>query len=329
MEEYIYLISGSIILLLTIFDFFFTTLSGSGASFFTRFISMISHQLIQLGVKLAGRKVYSLSGMIVNLMVLASWVILVWLGLFLLFSSDPGAITNSNNRMASSIERLYFTGYVLSTLGIGNFKPTTPFFELLTSLFSFFGFVFFTTSMTYLISVSSAVINKRTMALSIHSLGDTPKELVKNLMEKDSSFAYQKISTLQEMIQRHYVNHQAYPVLHYYSTSDVASSISISLAILDEALNIMLYAPKQNKYFNELTPLRSSLTKLLQKIQQKYTRSTDDNKHSFRNVTFLNKIDETLFIEKIPLSQRREVLGKMLSSEGYNWKDVFEGYDEA
>ncbi|NJW55782.1 ion channel, partial [Salinimicrobium oceani] len=96
--------------------------------------------------KFFGRKVFDYSGMIVNLAVLFVWILLVWLGLFLVYSYDPSAITNSDSRPANWVERLYYTGYVLSTLGLGNFKPTTPFFEILTSVFSFFGFIFFTSS---------------------------------------------------------------------------------------------------------------------------------------------------------------------------------------
>lgn len=149
--------------------------------------------------------------MLVNLAVLVVWLLLVWLGLFLVFSFHPEAIVNSKGSTASAVERLYFTGYVLSTLGVGNFQPITPFFEILTSLFSFFGFVFFTTSMTYHVSISSAVINKRSLALAIRDLGTSPDEVFIHLHNMDTSFCYQQLSNLQHMIDKHSTYYQAYP----------------------------------------------------------------------------------------------------------------------
>src|SRR5690606_21164350 len=108
------------------------------------------------------------------LKVLSVWIILVWVGLFLVFTSNPEAIVNSDGIAANLWERLYFTGYVLSTLGMGNFYPTSPFFEILTSFFSFFGFIFFTSSITYFLSVSSALVKKRLLAKTINNLGKSP-----------------------------------------------------------------------------------------------------------------------------------------------------------
>lgn len=216
MKETFYLLAGILLLIIVGIDFFYTTLSGSGASFVTKSVSKLTHQLVLRAGK-TFRKVYSLSGMLVNLSVLAIWVFLAWLGLFLLFSFQPEAITNSKGIPATAVERLYFTGYVLSTLGIGDFKPITPFFEIVTSLFSFFGFVFFTTSMTYLLSISSAIINKRSLALAVRNLGESPDEIVRNLLNMETSFVYQQLSNLQHLIDQHSTYYQAYPVLHYYN----------------------------------------------------------------------------------------------------------------
>ena len=138
-----FLLTGTLLLLLIMYDFFFTTLSSSGAGFFTKWVSIFTHKIINALVRIMGRKVYNISGMLINLTTLANWVFWVWLGLFFIFSFDPGGIVNSDGRMATAVERLYFTGYTLSTLGIGNFYPTTPFFEILTSIFILFRFCFF------------------------------------------------------------------------------------------------------------------------------------------------------------------------------------------
>lgn len=325
MVENIYLILGFSLLAIVIYDFFFTTLSGSGAAFLTRLVSALAHKLQLFLSSIFGRKIFSLSGMLVNLIVLAMWVLLVWLGLFLVFSSNSGAIVNSSGRIASSVERLYFTGYVLSTLGIGNFKPTTPFFELLTSLFSFYGFVFFTTSMTYLVSISSAVMHKRSLALAIRDMGKDPAEVVKGLLEPDPSFSYTQISALQQMIERHTVNHQAYPVLHYFNNPDHASALSINLTVLDEAVSILLRSSK--KPFNkEIKPLKNSLDQFLHHVKEKYGNLVDAD--DIPNINWFNlDLPDGIFHRELKddenLASRRMVLGGLLQGEGFSWNNVY------
>ena len=321
MPETLYLILGALLLAVIICDFFYTTLSGSGSGFISRFVYLLSHKLLQLGVKLSGRKIYSISGVLVNLMLLFVWVSAVWFGLFLIFSSDPAAITNDMSRPADTVERLYFTGYTLSTLGMGNFNPTSPLFELLTSVFSFFGFIFFTTTMTYLISVSSAVIHKRTLALYIHNLGETPEKILNDLLEKDPAYCYQIFSSLQQMIDRHSVNHQAYPVLHYYGNADPASSFGLNLPILDEAVRLLLQNQLANELNAELQPLRRSLTRYLRHMEKKYARTLHRENDS--NLPGPGEVPHWALPDEPAFKERRKILGGLLRSESFGWKDVY------
>lgn len=323
MPEFLYLVLGALLLTVVGCDFFYTTLSGSGSGVVSRSVYFLSHKLLQLGVKLVGRRFYSLSGVVVNLMLLLVWVMLVWLGLFLIYTSDPGSIVNNDDRPADTIERLYFTGYTLSTLGMGNFNPTSPFFELLTSILSFFGFIFFTTTMTYLISVSSAVIHKRSLALYIRNLGETPEELLNGFLNKDTSFCYQAFSTLQQMIDRHSVNHQAYPVLHYYGNADPDSSFSLNIAVLDEGVSLMLRNQQANDLANELQPLRRSLTRFLQHMEEKYTQTLYREKDSDSYLPKPGEIPHWATPDESAFKDRRKILGGLLRSESFGWRDVF------
>ena len=196
MYETFLLISGAVILVVVLYDFFFTTLSGNGTGFITGYISIASDKIIRSFSKLFGRKTFNFRGLLVNLIVLSFWIILIWAGLFLLYSSNPDAIINSDGRVANIWERIYFTAYTISTLGMGDFIPTSAFFEILTGLFSIIGFIFFTTSMTYFISVSPALVNKRTISKSITSLGDTPQKISRQFLNLSSSHLFQQLVSL-------------------------------------------------------------------------------------------------------------------------------------
>lgn len=315
----IFLLFGIFILLIVIYDFFFTTLSGSGAGFIANNISILSDRVIQFLVRATGRSAYNFHGLFVNLMVLSVWIILVWLGLFLLYSSNPEMITNSDGKIANNWERLYFTGYTLSTLGMGNFKPTSGFFEIVTSCFSFFGFIFFTSSMTFFISVSSAVVNKRTLAKSIFNLGKSPQEIARKFIALDTSYSYQQLLILQEMIDKHAVNHHSYPVVHFYTQVKAKDSFSLNLARLDEALSILISSDKGGNLQQEVEPIRSSITSLLSTLNENFSKS-------------LPKVKDPVEISIFPyqknvnhqkdLQERRRTLVRLLKAENFKWQDV-------
>lgn len=321
--EIIFLSLGIAILIIAIYDFFFTTLSGGGAAFITRMVTFVSQKFLRLLVNLFGRRMYSLSGMVVNVLVLLVWIAIIWTGLFLIFSSDPDAIVNNSNRPADIWERLYFTGYVLSTLGLGDFKPITPAFELLTGIFSFYGFIFFTTSMTYLVSVSSAVIHKRSLALSIRNLGNTPEDMVYRLLNQDLSFSRQNLATLQDKIERHAINLQAYPVLHNYANSQKAGSLSLNLVALDEALSILLNSKDGDKMKNALTAIRAAVSYFLNHMESNFSRTIHSvDGPDIHHLPGWELITHTFHVDP-QLQQRRRLLGGILKHESFDWDDVY------
>lgn len=322
MTETLYLLIGIVLLLVVIMDFFYTTLSGSGVGYLTKTVLSIAHRMIQHVVRIFGRGTYRFSGMIVNLLVLGIWIFVVWLGLFLVFSSDPGSIVDSDGGFANHWERLYYTGYVLSTLGMGDFIPTAPAFQILTSCFSFFGFIFFTSSMTYLISVSSAIIAKRTLARTIQNLGKNPEKLAEKFMEMDTSYSYQQIMSIQEMIDNHVVNLQAYPVLHYYSHPQAKVALSINFTRLDEAVSMLLASDNAEHLHRELAPLREALTHFLNHLNENYFPKNFTEKQPDTSLPLPYEISGA---NKEELKHRRRILSGFLKSESYNWEDIYPG----
>lgn len=322
MKEITFLIAGSTIVVVTLCDFFYTTLSGNGAGFVTSTCSSLIHNFILLLEKKLGKKVLSVSGMVVTLSILIIWILSVWGGVFLVYSYDPDGIVTSSGESASLAERLYFSGYVLSTLGIGNVKPVTPLFEILTSCFSFFGFIFFTTSMAYLLSVSSAIIQKRSLALAIRNLGENPIEIVQALVGMKESIRYSQITNLQEMINLHSTYYQAYPALHYYHHSGNDVSFGVNLVALDEALSIVL-SNNSNSLSKELQLLRGSLNDLLQHLESRYKHKSDEAPEiNWNSYDLPDEINKGL-IEDIGLKERRKTLSGLLSNENRSWKDVY------
>jgi hypothetical protein len=328
MAETFYLIAGLFILLAVLYDFFYTTLSGSGAAFLTKFLSASFHSIQIIFFRFFGRNVFKLSGILINLGLLTFWMISFWVSLFLIYTSDPDSIVNSTTlRAASASERLYYTGYVLSTLGNGDFRSVSAAFQLLTSVGSFLGFIFFTTSMTYLISVSSAVIHKRSLALAIQNLGETPSAIVKNILNLDSRYTLHQIALFQQMIDRHSISHHAYPVLHYYINSEKETSLSINISKLDEAVSILLSSPEAHHFNKELQILQYSLDHFLEHMESKYDQISESDKRfdiDWKNLDLPEELSTHDFkYDRHKLNERRQILHGLLKNEGYTWDNVY------
>ena len=324
MEATLYLVLGILILLVTFYDFFYTTLSASGAAFITKYFSMFLHRFLLGTAKILGRKVFSLSGVWINLPMLFLWLLLFWIGLFFVFSYNPEGIVSSTGKVASAVERFYFTGYVFSTMGLGNFKPITPFFEVLTSIFSFLGFIVITTSMTYFISVSSAVIEKRSISLLIRNIGKNPQEVLDNLLETKPPLRGQQFSTLQQFIDKHSNNHQSFPVIHFYNTPKLDSSLSINLTVMDEALSIILNSEKLNELHSEIQPLRKSITNFLDHVQEKFNIKLDSAPTvKWQDLNLTSDVLQEGEFSQNELASRRKILGGLLKGENYGWKEVY------
>lgn len=324
MKENIFLILGIIILSLIIYDFFYTTLSSSGASFISRMFLNLAHKFLIFSSNIFGRIIFNVSGMIVNIILLVMWITLVWLGLFFIFSYYPDGIVNDVGKSANNIERLYFTGYVLSTLGMGNFVPTTPVFQILTSIFSFFGFIFFTTSMSYLLSISTAILHKRVVALSIKNLGEYPLEMVKNILHMDERLRRNQFLHIHHNLDKHIVNHKAYPVLHYFITANKKNSFGRNIAVLDEAINILYSSDSDLNKHQDINQLRNSISSYLKHLEEEYGLISDVRIDiQLEELDLPSEINKAEDAEIESIISRRKILSGLLKAEGLSWKDIY------
>jgi hypothetical protein len=169
------------------------------------------------------------------------WVGLLWAGWVLLFSAEPGAVVAStSNAPADLAGRVYYVGFVLFTLGTGDYVPVGGTWEVLSAIASLSGLFVVTLAITYVLSVVSAVAAKRRLAGSIHSLGDTPADLVRRAWD-GSGFAGldQHLPSLGSELEYHDQRHAAYPILHYFHSTERRTALGPAVAVLDDALLIL------------------------------------------------------------------------------------------
>ena len=246
----IYLIIGVIFYVSIVMDIIQTTLSMRGGGWLT---SRFSHLFWKFFLVLSGRngksRILTHAGYILLISIVLIWVFLMWASLVLILFSQPGAIIDSTTMVPANLwQIIYYSGYTISTLGMGDYVASGDVWRLLSTIYSFTGLILLTMSVTYFIPVLSAVIDQRKLGLNLSTLGKTPQEIVLNAWNgNDFHRLTDKIDGIANSIIKYSQQHRAYPVIHYFHNNKQKSSVVLQLARLYEALIILCGENKERR----------------------------------------------------------------------------------
>lgn len=255
---------GLIIIVLIFLDFFHTTLSGNGFGIFSKVLNQLINRLI---LQNRNRKIFQYSG-ITHLMVTSFiWLSLLFLGAFIIFSAGEEMVVNGTTGIpASKIERFYYTGYVLSTLGIGDFVPGNDSSRILTGILSFSGFILITTGLTYLLSIINAVLSKKQLSFFISTMGKDVEEIYQFFKNQEAlSSLISDASDLRQQILKNSSSYLAFPMSNYFLTKNHDSALIVQLARLYEVLMVIrLDWDKNTVQYNKVTSTICAIEKYLE-----------------------------------------------------------------
>ena len=178
------------------------------------------------------------AGGLLSFCTVVMWMGLLWFGWTLIFLPVADAVVRtSTGEPADPVERIYFTGLTLFTLGLGDYRPDGPLWQILTALCVANGFLAVTMSATYLVPMLSAAVQKRAVASMIDSLGNTPEDIVINGWRDDSLLSLgSRLASISSQIVSTATSHLSYPILHTFSTTQAGRALSVQIAKLNEAL---------------------------------------------------------------------------------------------
>jgi hypothetical protein len=231
-------ILGGILVAFGALDALWTTLwvDGNAGPFTRRHNSWMRRAIL----KFAGRnhRALSMTGPIVLVTSVLVWAVIPWVGWVLLFSGDSQSLMNARLRIpADVVDRIYFTGYTMFTLGNGDFTPNGKFWELATAFASLDGLFMLTLAVTYLLAIIEAVVAKRSFASQVWALGHNAEEFLLHCWDGNGFPAVElQIVSLTEQLQLVTEQHHAYPMLHYYHEARKKQSVSQNLAVFSEVL---------------------------------------------------------------------------------------------
>jgi hypothetical protein len=333
--NYFLFILGVVLLIITATDLINTSLSVRGAGFITKRLSKsIWSILLVVNRKMGRRKVLESGGAIILVSILINWLLLIWLSASLLFISKPDSLMNVETNSATTItNKIFYTGYTLSTLGLGDIEPEGDFWDILTAILSFTGLTLISIAITYLIPVVSAEITKRKISVNINSLGSTVEEILLNYWNgKDFKELEQPFISLIDSIILHAQNHKAYSVLHFFHSSDRKEAFVLNLTNLDEVLTVLLHnIPKEQRPSqNVLIRLRKAISSYL--VTLPATFITPGKKTP--PIQILTELENKgipimtgteVDLEYIKLTTRRRLLLSLIEDDGWEWSDLQSG----
>ncbi len=245
-------LTGALLIVLALADIFLTVLYPRDQAGFImpRINRRVWLAARWLGLRFGsrGRQLMSFCGPLLVVLSVAFWAVLLAVGFALIYMPALGTDIQASN---SPIEprfwsAFYFSAYALTTLGVGDLYAVTPAYRVLCVVEAALGFTVLTMTLTYLMSIYSALVEQNTFASYIHTLSGCTADssvLLRRLVNDDavadaqSSLARDLLGILEA--------HHHYPVIKYFTYPQPHYSLARVLLLCLDLVSISRSCPKE------------------------------------------------------------------------------------
>lgn len=322
-------IGGLALVLIPLVDVLRSVLSTRGGGPLTTLVTVGCWKGSRLHFRLTrNRSILEANGLITLIMIFAMWVVPMWLGWTAVFSAADGVIFHQlTGEEATGWDRAYFAGMVFLTLGTGDMLAEGAGWRLVSVLASFNGLVIITLTITYLLSVIAAEIDKRKLAMRVNSLGESPVEIVENGWTGDDfeSLEEQLVDVSADLMHQA-ERHVAYPLLQYFYSANKQVSLSRSLAKLEDTLTLLRDCVDESVRPDalRLQMLCDALQAYCDRIESAHLTPVE-NPPPLPDVSTLREqgivaCDDGAVAQAFERREsRRRILGQLLESNGWCW----------
>jgi hypothetical protein len=331
--NYFFFSAGLLLFIISLADVAFTSFSARGAGFITAYTTKkLWRFCVQLCEQLKNNYFLRFAGVLTVCVTLLQWILLLWTSAFIMTLSDDSSIINGQTKLpAGLLDKIYVTGYSLSTMGNGDFEGGSELWRIYLAVLSISGMVVVTVSLTYLIQVLEGVTTKRALSNSISSLGTTPEKLLLHAWNgKDFSSLNMPLFLLEGQITALAEKHLSYPVLHYYYSEKRSKSLPINLAILDEAMTILhgIIPPEYCTNQLAIRTIRGSISSFLQTLKSNLISKAEEEP-PIPSLAILIANNVSVNRQRVPLAfsenkERRMLLLGLLKDDARKWQTVYE-----
>ena len=320
------------IYIVVVSDIVMTTLTMKGGGWMT---NRLCRWLWRLALNICGRdgksNALTHTGYLLLAVIVLLWVLMLNLSFSLVLMAQIGSVMDATTKLpATGWEIVYYSGYVLSTLGLGDYVPSTDTWRLVTNLYAFTGLIFITMSVTYFIPVLSAVIKQRKLGINISGLGDSPQEVILNAWNGENfDFLKFQLLNLSDELVDHNQNHRAYPIIHYFHNNKRKNAVVLQIAKLNEVVYLFQEYIRKDLSLNksDLLAIGSALNNYKEVVRDVTRVKMIQN--SSVSTPIHKLIDKGLLVdnfEQIELNdamhKNRMVYQSLVEQAGWQWDDV-------
>lgn len=302
-----------------------------GGGFLTARLTTWAWRGVMAAVGRRHHEALSLFGPTILVSVMVLWGLLLWSGWVLVFSGDPASLVENSPREtpADWPSRVWFVAFAVSTMGNGDYTPSGGTWQLVASLTTLSGFFLASLVISYLVSILSAVVAKRSFAGQVSGLGETPVDLLKNTWNGESFRTLDlPLNSLSGMLGALTEQYLSYPILQYYHGARAAKSPAVGIAVLDEALTLLQYGvPERNRpTVAILHSARAGVAGYLETLQSAFIDPAEEappapdlGKLREAGIPTVGDAEFEAALEN--LKERRRKLHGLLLADGWQWPE--------
>jgi hypothetical protein len=328
------LLFGCFLVIWALIEALWTTLwiDGNSAPFTSRLTTWI-WKAFRLVDRSNHHRFLSLSGPLTLFFTVVVWIFLLGFGWTLMFQADPDSLMDPwNNAKPTFAGILWYVAYTMFTVGNGDFSPQSSLWQLISGLVAFTGMSMVTLSITYILQVLSAVVNKRTFAAQVLSIGKSAEEILLAQWDgKGFGLIELQLATWSSQLSKLTEQTLSYPILHYYHAAKGEKSSAVALAVLDDALSIIAcgirkeYQPAPTILLAARQSVRGHLDTLQTAFIKPANMTPDPPDLSRLREAGIPLVDEQSFNNSLDqLQDRRKLLLGMIQNAAWHWPPLKE-----
>lgn len=240
--EYLSTILGVVLIVISLIDIYLIVLyprSGKGwlSSAISKGTWRLFRKIARIGAAIKrserfGATILSFCGPTLLVLIVSAWTILLIVGFACVYWTELGVEIQASDGWTpvSFMTALYYSGYVFTTLGVGDLVPRSDWVRMVTVIEAALGFAIFTLTITYLLAIYSALNQRNVFALMLHhrtmGKGDAAELLARMGGDGNFSDARDDVAELAESLLTLLESHHAYPVVHYFRFENDLYSLS-------------------------------------------------------------------------------------------------------
>jgi hypothetical protein len=235
---------GGLLLVLTFHDLVATTVSVSGGA--GPVTQRVGHRLWHLALRTRRRNgrraLLRRSGPLILFLVIALWTVLLILGWALVFGQES-IVTIADGAPAGFLGNVYFSAATVTGVGSATLATDDNAWQFVEQLAAISGLALVGLSISYVIPVVQAVVEKRRIGAYVDALGrDAVEALERSWNGSDLGHLDLHLIALTQSLAGLGERYLAYPIVHYFHSTSRRTAIGPAVATLDAILVLNRHA---------------------------------------------------------------------------------------